>query len=467
MSKTGNNNSGLPPKLNLSKKIGKPAGNPAVKLSPATKSGSSPAAAEPPLTSRIKLTPKADPKTKPLKLTPKAAAPQTPPAPATSTAPAAGNLKISSKTMQINPIEKPAPAAGIKMSSTTIQINPAEKPAPVSNTKISSKTVPITPTTVSPAPKTGTPAAAAGGGSQPTVRLKPKPKTAQTLTPKKSAQTEKKAPAKKPAPTLSSQKGPSNIKLKPKAAAGIKRTAVAPAAPADSKRSTSKIPLEAAAPAATAATNTRTIQINPAASPNKPGGKTAGPAGSPVSPDPKRQTSRISLESVLGTSEDTATPGAPKTIRLKRPAKSPAISINDAAGDNKKELGKTAKIEMPDESEVPATQKKTIKVKRPSQRRTAKKLSINRGGAAADAGAGAPQTSGIPIAPLSDLAPVQQADTTHWFFVVSAAAAMIVTFLIIYVYSAQAFGPNLSLTELSYGAPGVDLYLPGKITDLE
>ena len=43
-------------------------------------------------------------------------------------------------------------------------------------------------------------------------------------------------------------------------------------------------------------------------------------------------------------------------------------------------------------------------------------------------------------------------------------AAMLVISLTIYMFAAQAFGPNVSLTRLSYGAPGLDLPWPGKLS---
>jgi len=62
--------------------------------------------------------------------------------------------------------------------------------------------------------------------------------------------------------------------------------------------------------------------------------------------------------------------------------------------------------------------------------------------------------------PAKALAPV---DHAHWFFIVTGCAATIITGVLVYVLTAQAFGPNISLTELSYGAPDMELPWPGRI----
>jgi hypothetical protein len=254
---------------------------------------------------------------------------------------------------------------------------------------------------------------------------------------------------------------PKSIKLKAKPAMGIKRSSVDKTAPKGSKHSTSKIPLGNANSVSPIGEtiNTKTIKIKPSSdepSANK-APLTIKPAAGAKVGDSKSQTSRISLEAALGTDSDSATTG-PKTIRLKRPGKTPSVKVNKI-GNKDKDLGKTSKIELPDSnSDVPDTQKKTIKVKRPSQRRKAKTMSVKRKDDEAPA-------EGIPITPLSDLT-AQNApapDTVHWTFIVSSIAAVLVACVLIYVMCAQVFGPNISLTKLAYWGPTVELPWPGRI----
>jgi len=56
-----------------------------------------------------------------------------------------------------------------------------------------------------------------------------------------------------------------------------------------------------------------------------------------------------------------------------------------------------------------------------------------------------------------------QVDRAHWFFIVTGCAATIITGVLVYVLAAQVFGPNISLSELSYGAPDMELPWPGRI----
>ncbi len=177
--------------------------------------------------------------------------------------------------------------------------------------------------------------------------------------------------------------------------------------------------------------------------------------------DPKRQTSRISLEAALGSNGDKVSTG-PKTIRLKRPSEAPTIKAKVAPESAGNALNKTARIELPDaDSDVSATQKRTIKVKRPSQRRSGKSVSVKRGTsesaaapAAASAAAGVPGTVGRPQ---------RSADSVHWTFITASVAAMLVCCVLIYVLCAQVLGPNISLTELAYAAPDAELPWPGRL----
>ncbi len=164
-------------------------------------------------------------------------------------------------------------------------------------------------------------------------------------------------------------------------------------------------------------------------------------------PDPKRQTSRISLDSVLGSEGETG----PKTIKLKRPASSTAKVQGLEFPEAGEPRSKTAAIDLTAEStgdDTPETQKKTIKVKRPTARPSLKTS------AAGGAGGGSSPTMFAP--PAKKLA----ADSAHWTFIVAGCAATIIAGVLIYVLCAQAFGPNLSLTPLSYSGPDSTTELP-------
>jgi hypothetical protein len=56
-----------------------------------------------------------------------------------------------------------------------------------------------------------------------------------------------------------------------------------------------------------------------------------------------------------------------------------------------------------------------------------------------------------------------QTDEPHVLFPLIMVATVIVTCVTIYVLCSQVFGPNVSLTELSYGGRTTELPWPGKI----
>lgn len=353
---------------------------------------------------------------------------------------------------------------------------------------------------------TETPSAAAAPAAQPVpsgFSLTPKPvePAAPTPTPAPVAAAAQAKPA-------SSAEGPS-----PAIPAAPKPLQAKPATTAlsgglSSKNETSKIPLEAARAMTEdelATTAPKTIRIRPTAAVSaaapatirvaKPAGQPAPSAASPspapppataklagaASYDEKRKTSRISLEAALGGARKAEAPGAPeggapKTIRLKRPTEAatvkavgaPGEPVNAKTAELDKVLRKTAQLD--EEAEAVAagpspTRRKTIRVKRPTQRpavKGGKKVVVSQeagviagpDGAAAPAMAPAPET--IPAAAPSDEPGI--------VFSLGAVAAILVTFLVIYVLACQAFGPNSSLTKLSYALPELDLAWPGKIT---
>ncbi len=264
---------------------------------------------------------------------------------------------------------------------------------------------------------------------------------------------------------------PKTIKLKKPVPIGIKRETANLSADSGSKRSTSKLslPIDIGGPTEAVPVGTKTIriapsQIGPAAATDKAdaqGGHIGTPAGVAQTPDPKRQTSRISLESVLGggSSSSPSSPSSPslssspKTVKLKRPEPTAStIKVQSAgtpAGDSPP---KTEPVEDDAGDEVPESEKKTIKVKRPSIKMPARKT-----------GGGQDETTDQPTMFAPPVAVVAGEDRVHWTFVIAACAATLVSFVLIYVLLAQVLGPNISMTELSYGAPGTVLEWPGRI----
>lgn len=193
--------------------------------------------------------------------------------------------------------------------------------------------------------------------------------------------------------------------------------------------------------------------------------------GGAASPDAKRMTTRISLEAVLMTPEASeakpAVPGVPgsdtgpKTIRLKRPSEAATVKVSpkpkiakvEEAGsaEAKAALNRTARLE--EAAEEPAAEgdtpskRKTIRIKRPGE-----------GGG----GAGAPQAVSIARGEGGGV-PMVMEDEPHVTFPLLGIAACLVVIVTIYMFAAQALGPDLSLTQLSYGVRETSLSWPGKI----
>ncbi len=339
-----------------------------------------------------------------------------------------------------------------------------------------------------PSPLMSDTTATTGDGSKGTVRIKlsaaPEPAAMPTLmNPSADIQdgaatatvSVEAAPAADSTPSASGPRpltrpvmAPKTIKLKKPVPLGIKRDTPDPAAPFGSKRATSKIslPSDQDGPMTSTPISLQPIRIaqttpiqavTTQAAADASGNENIAPVLAPPppqpAPDPKRQTSRISLESVLGNEGETG----PKTIKLKRPG----ISTVKVQGLEPSEVdeprNKTAMIVLPIEhagEDTPDTQKKTIKVKRPSARPSL------RTSASGEAGGGSSPTLFAP--PSKSLVPD---DSAHWTFILAGCAATLITGVLIYVFCAQTFGPNLSLTPLSYSGGGstTELPWPGRI----
>jgi len=237
------------------------------------------------------------------------------------------------------------------------------------------------------------------------------------------------------------------------------------AAPESSKRDTSRIPLEKATTMAGEATASgatkvglapRTIRIAPGTVSTV---RVQNPLAAGLPSEEKRKTSRVSLESAVELSPEAA--AGPKTIRLKRPAEAagkivPTV-IRSASGSEA--LSATAQIEEPPEAAgsggaeaSTVTQKKTIKVKRPVTRTTIR------------AAVQKEQPAGISPESIRVVAPVIVEARTGPFFPILAMVALLVMGVLVYLQSAEAFGPDFCLTQYSYAKGGPDLQWPGKMT---
>jgi hypothetical protein len=183
--------------------------------------------------------------------------------------------------------------------------------------------------------------------------------------------------------------------------------------------------------------------------------KLAKPSGARIAAqvptEAKKKTSRIPLESALDTrSAEPAAGPVPKTIRLKKSGEAGTLKAEPPAGAPASGPSDTSKLDLGAEGGGTPTQRKTIKVKRPTQRPDQ---------------SGGPETAiGAPQAPRFHPPPEEvPPDQPSAVFSVVAIAAILVLCVVIYLQMAQALGPDLSLTRLSYGAPGLDLAWPGKI----
>ncbi|MBA4389148.1 MAG: hypothetical protein C0404_14340 [Verrucomicrobia bacterium] len=243
----------------------------------------------------------------------------------------------------------------------------------------------------------------------------------------------------------------------------------------EAKKKTSRIPLETAmAVPSTGETQTvKTIRIKPAptASPLKMQTESqmpapAAPVGIPSAPpastpsDPKRKTSRISLEAAMAINEQGAEAGeGPKTIKLRKPSEMPTLKAPQqpavaglqpapaASPGGTAPLDATAALdsvaEAAGEGEQTPTKRKTIKVKKPTQRSEPME------------GGGGFESRRPSIA--VSVAPSVVEDNPHWIFAIFGTAAVIVAALVLWVILAQWMGPNYSLTQYSYKIDGADL----------
>ena len=281
-------------------------------------------------------------------------------------------------------------------------------------------------------------------------------------------------------PPVSGEEAPT-LKIKPTTTSG---RPVAPPAEEGKKKETSRIPLDAATTApgegkGKPSSAPKTIRIRPVTK-SMPAVQAAPPptvsAGSaPATLEDKRKTSRIALETVFATEPkeggEASEPGRPKTIRLKRPTEAATIKMArppaappaiggpsptvTVPSESKAALSKTARIdnlpEVQDQPDLTPTQRKTIRVKRPTTAQPVKSLSIRR----------TEEEEGE--ATLEQQAPQLIKDQPNVAFPLVAIAAALVACVTVYVLSSQAFGPNASWSQVSVWITGPDLPWPDKV----
>ncbi len=231
--------------------------------------------------------------------------------------------------------------------------------------------------------------------------------------------------------------GPTTIKRP--APVGIRKDASDPLAVPGTKKSTSRISLPSNAEKSTSG-QIRTIKIAPKSQAGKadiqPHDTDTEDDKKPAV-DPKRQTSRISLESVLG--GESKSPNAPATIKIKRAA--PEATSASQAKTIVKSPGSNVSQEEPATDETqetnPESQKKTLKIKRPS---------VPTSGKPAASDAPSIFTPPVPTGKTGEPEP-------HWAFSIIAIAATLVVGVLIYVLTAQIMDVDLSEAPPQDGLP--------------
>lgn len=285
-------------------------------------------------------------------------------------------------------------------------------------------------------------------------------------------------------------------------------------------RRTSRIPLGEMSvsnqPAAPSAEQPRTVRLRPVASVKPVAPATPAPATDGVTAQAaKSKTSRISLDSAISgatTTAPTVQPAAspsleqqasepPKTIRLKRPTEMPTVKVQSVPppagaggptpvrppiatspinatspipgiplratapippiGGGGSGHNQTARItaEPPASSSdnAPITQKRTIRVKRPSSISVSRPVTDDSDDAAMD-------SDSESAAMVEPMAPSVAPDTANPVFIIAAILIMFVSIGLAVVFASQIFGPNASLTELSIWPTGPDFPLPGTVS---
>ncbi len=230
---------------------------------------------------------------------------------------------------------------------------------------------------------------------------------------------------------------------------GIKKDGADPLAAPGTKKSTSRITLPSAAEKSTTA-QIKTIKIPPKSKTGKIETQSDQEEADGKQPtiDPKRQTSRISLESVLGGSGSSKSPNAPSTIKIKRAAPQAgeaddAKTIKAPDADTAQDSEQTKTVSDASSEAKPESQKKTLKVKRPA---------VSSSDRPTVSGASSMFT---PPVPTGNAEP-----EPHWAFAVLGLVATIVAGVLIYVLTAQVLDVDLAEAPPGEGLPWPARYTP-------
>lgn len=175
----------------------------------------------------------------------------------------------------------------------------------------------------------------------------------------------------------------------------------------------------------------------------------------------KSKTSRISLDTALNNPEAEPAASGPRTIRLKRPTE--MGKSGDASAEGKPAPSITTEL-TPPPADAPATvpvsdeapsQKKTIKVKRPTAA-GGPKISISKGEASSAQPAAGGDGDLQSLSSFDQVSAAPVADKVNPFFIVAAVIAILVTLNLAWIFSAQLFGPNAAVADFSV-AQGPDI----------
>jgi hypothetical protein len=211
------------------------------------------------------------------------------------------------------------------------------------------------------------------------------------------------------------------------------------------KRTTSRIPMPGAtAPIPAVSEAPKTIKIRPLSGTQPVTGTQPVPYSADGAPAQaaKTKTSRIPLEAAMGIPQ-TAESATPKTIKLKRPGEMSTVKVTvPGAAAASEDAGSV-------------TQKKTIRVKRPTVPAAAGAVAAE-GAAPADAGPGAPTLFAAPTVQAA-AGPERGAGP----FVAVAALAVLAIIALIVVLSSQSFGPKAKV--YLNGSDGPEITLPGAV----
>ncbi|HNX33379.1 MAG TPA: hypothetical protein PKM57_02040 [Kiritimatiellia bacterium] len=320
-----------------------------------------------------------------------------------------------------------------------------------------------------------TPAAAPGAPRPITVRLRPVAPAADAAKPAEAAEAPAAPAVGIPAAAPANPRATARVPV-PESVAAVTPSAIRPAtvrlrpvmapsaAPAHMPGATqpiTKIEPVAAAPAPLNAPLQPQHPPTPGSNPLPEGPKP--PSGAQVQAA-KSKTSRISLDSAIGVAPVGAEKEGPKTIRLKRPMDLAATPVSPTVQKPSTAAARqtsripdsalpTAEALAADNASV--TQKKTLKIKRPS--------AAKEEGAAAE---GEAFPEGVQMTPLSpiDFPAKEESSVLTTISVIAAIAATVLVAALLWILAAQAVGPVKGKNAIAF-IEGPELPCPGRIVN--